>query len=106
MSGFAKPTSEHRLGLGASLLLLTVSLVSLAPGIQVSFFDRDEAWYAQVSREMLQGGDWLTPHYRGEVWLHKPPLLYWLVAASYRLLGVGEWTGVWSRFSPALWRCS
>lgn len=78
-------------GVTTCLLLLVAALLVLIPGIHVSLFDRDEGWYAQVSREMLASGDWLTPHYLGKVWLAKPPLLYWLVAGTFRILGVGEW---------------
>jgi 4-amino-4-deoxy-L-arabinose transferase-like glycosyltransferase len=80
--------------------LLVFSLVLLLPGtFRVSLVDRDEGWYAQVSREMLAGGDWLIPHYLGEPWIAKPPLLYWCVASSYALLGVS--TGA-ARLVPVL----
>ncbi len=76
------------------LLLLAVSLLVLLPGVfGVSLVDRDEGWYAQVSREMLETGDWLVPRYLGEPWIGKPPLLYWCVAASFRLFGLHEWAG-------------
>jgi len=74
------------------LALLAFSFALLVPGMGASLFDRDEGWYAQVSREMLAGGDWLVPRYRGEVWLAKPPLLYWGVAAAYRFFGVSDWS--------------
>ena len=50
----------------------------------------DEPRYAQVAREMVLSGDFVTPRYFGEPWLEKPVLYYWLAAASYRLLGVNE----------------
>ena len=50
--------------------------------------DSDEAFYAQAAREMLDRGDWLTPHYNGEVRFEKPVLYYWLAAAAYALAGV------------------
>ncbi len=71
--------------------MLAVAAVLLLPGtFGVSLFDRDEGWHAQVSREMLETGDWLVPRYLGEVWLIKPPLLYWLTLLSWRAFGVGE----------------
>ena len=73
-------------------LLLLVTLAVLLPGTMgVGFVDRDEGWYAQVSREMLQTGEWLIPHYLGEPWIAKPPLLYWCVAASFKVFGLHEW---------------
>ena len=76
------------------LALLGLSLVLLVPGtVGVSFFDRDEGWYAQVCREMLATGDWVIPRYLGEPWLGKPPLLYWLAGAAFGAFGLHEWAG-------------
>ena len=49
-----------------------------------AFHDGDEALYATVALEMTRSGDWLTPHYWGEPFLHKPPLQYWLTALAYK----------------------
>ena len=57
-----------------------------------------EAIYAQISREILRTGDWLTLHYNGRPYLKKPPLFMWLTALSYRLLGIGEFSA--RLFSP------
>jgi 4-amino-4-deoxy-L-arabinose transferase-like glycosyltransferase len=48
----------------------------------------DEPRYAAIARAMATGGDWLTPRLWGEPWFEKPPLLYWLAAAAFRL-GLG-----------------
>ncbi len=72
-------------------LIAAVALLILLPGLDNRFIDRDEGWYAEVSREMVRSGDWLIPEYLGEPWLHKPPLTYWLVSASFTLFGLGEW---------------
>ncbi len=70
------------------LKLLAITLVVFLPGVfTLSLTDRDEGWYAQVSREMVDSGDWLVPRYLGEPWLAKPPLLYWCVSTSFTLLG-------------------
>ena len=45
----------------------------------------DEPRYAQVAREMLDRGDWVTPTLNGKPWLEKPPLYYWQAMASYRV---------------------
>ena len=55
-----------------------------------SLRDWDEATYAQVAREMAEGGDWLTPRKDGVPWFEKPPLYFWISAAGMRLLGYGE----------------
>ena len=51
----------------------------------------DEGRYAEIAREMTVTGEWLVPHLNGFEHFQKPPLLYWLTAASIRLLGVNEW---------------
>ena len=45
----------------------------------------DEPRYAQVAREMLDRGDWVTPTLNGKPWLEKPPLYYWQAMLSYRV---------------------
>jgi 4-amino-4-deoxy-L-arabinose transferase-like glycosyltransferase len=50
----------------------------------------DEPRYAQVAREMLARGDWVTPTLAGHTWFEKPALLYWLMIASFRVLGATE----------------
>jgi 4-amino-4-deoxy-L-arabinose transferase-like glycosyltransferase len=87
------------LGVPAGLLIWVLALLILLPGIQAGLVDRDEGWYAQVCREMIETGDWLVPRYLGRVWLAKPPLTYWLVAGSFSWLGIGEWQ---ARLVPVL----
>jgi len=50
-----------------------------------------EARYAEIPRQMLVEGKWLVPVLYGEPYLDKPPLLYWLVMASYLVFGVHDW---------------
>src|ERR1041385_3566891 len=45
-----------------------------------SLNDWDEATYAEVTREMVQTADWITPHWNGFPFHDKPPLFYWLAA--------------------------
>jgi 4-amino-4-deoxy-L-arabinose transferase-like glycosyltransferase len=52
--------------------------------------DWDEAIFAQISREMVRSGDWLTPHWGYAPYFNKPPLLMWLTALAYLVLGVDE----------------
>ncbi len=54
--------------------------------------DWDEGLVAQVAREISQTGQWLYPTMWGEPYLNKPPLVHGLVAISYRLGGINEWT--------------
>jgi 4-amino-4-deoxy-L-arabinose transferase-like glycosyltransferase len=62
-------------------------------------FAPDEGRYADIAREMLQSGDWVTPRLNGLKYFEKPPLQYWATAAIFALFGVDEWT---ARLWPAL----
>ena len=53
--------------------------------------DDVDAVQAQIARNMLASGDWVTPRLDGVVYLEKPPLIYWLIAASYKVFGVHDW---------------
>lgn len=52
----------------------------------------DEGRYAEIPREMVASGDWLTPRLNGIKYFEKPPLQYWATAISYELFGEDEWT--------------
>ena len=52
--------------------------------------DFDEAYYAEGAREMLERGDLGTPYYNGRPFLLKPILIYWLIAAAFRIFGPTE----------------
>jgi 4-amino-4-deoxy-L-arabinose transferase-like glycosyltransferase len=47
----------------------------------------DEGRYVGVAREMLLNGEWLVPTLNGAPFFHKPPLFYWLTAASMKVFG-------------------
>jgi len=49
----------------------------------------DEPRYASIGREMASSGDWITPRLWGSPWFEKPPLLYWMIAAGFKL-GLGS----------------
>lgn len=51
----------------------------------------DETRYISVAWEMWQRGQWLVPHLNGEIYAHKPPLLFWLIQLSWAIFGVNEW---------------
>ena len=54
--------------------------------------DPDEGRYAEIPREMLASGDWVTPHLDGLKYFEKPPLQYWATAAAYSAFGVSDGT--------------
>src|ERR1700723_43472 len=53
--------------------------------------DDVDAVQAQIARTMLQSGDWVTARLDGVAYLEKSPLIYWMMAASFRVFGVSDW---------------
>lgn len=67
----------------------------------------DEGRYAEMAREMVVSGDWVTPRLNGIKYFEKPPLQTWLNAATFEVFGLGEWqarlwTGISALFGIAL----
>jgi len=56
-----------------------------------SLQDDVDAVQAQIARNMLSSRDWVTPRLDGVIYLEKPPLIYWLIALTYRTFGVHDW---------------
>jgi 4-amino-4-deoxy-L-arabinose transferase-like glycosyltransferase len=56
-----------------------------------SLMDDVDAVQAQIARNMLTSGDWVTARIDGIIYLEKAPLVYWLIAISYRIFGVSDW---------------
>src|SRR5450631_4331631 len=56
-----------------------------------SLMDDVDAVQAQIARNMLTSGDWVTARLDGIPYLEKAPLIYWLIAESYKCFGVTDW---------------
>ena len=54
--------------------------------------DDVDAVQAQIARNMLNSGDWVTARLDGVAYLEKAPLVYWAMAASYAVFGVHDWS--------------
>jgi 4-amino-4-deoxy-L-arabinose transferase-like glycosyltransferase len=59
----------------------------------------DEGRYAEIPREMVVSGNWVTPRLNGIKYFEKPPLQYWATAVAYEVFGQHQWT---ARLWPAL----
>ena len=82
------------------LALLVLSLVTFFLGLgRQAITDSDEAFYAEAAREMVEGNDWLTPHFNYEDRWQKPILYYWFTAAAFAGTDVTEFM---ARFGAAL----
>jgi 4-amino-4-deoxy-L-arabinose transferase-like glycosyltransferase len=84
---------------GAFVLLAVFTLLWFANLDYRRLVHPDEGRYAEIPREMVVSGDWMTPRLNGIKYFEKPPLQYWLTAAAYEALGVHQWT---ARLWPAL----
>ncbi len=96
MTGSASSSSWSR-----DLLLLALALGALL-GFRLGGYplaNPDEGRNAEIPREMVARGDWVTPRLDGVNYFEKPPLMYWAVAAGLELLGPNEWA---ARAAPAL----
>ncbi len=80
------------------LLVLGGGLFFFRLGVP-GLMDPDEGRYAEIAREMLVSGDFITPRLNFLPYLEKPPLVYWLTALSLSVGGLNEWA---ARFIPAL----
>jgi 4-amino-4-deoxy-L-arabinose transferase-like glycosyltransferase len=56
-----------------------------------SLQDDVDAVQAQIARNMLTSGNWVTARLDGVIYLEKSPLIYWLIAISYKISGVHDW---------------
>ncbi len=76
--------------LPALTLLLLVAGLLFFTKLQAPLLEPQEPRYAEIPRQMLAEGRFVVPVLHGEPYLDKPPLLYWLVMASYSLFGVSD----------------
>ncbi len=73
------------------LLLAAIFGFSLFRGLGASpLLNPDEGRYAEIPREMLESGDFITPRLNYVLYLEKPPLHYWMTALAFRLFGETE----------------
>src|SRR4029077_13367491 len=74
------------------IVLLVASAIYLGCIISPpSLMDDVDAVQAQIARNMLTSGDWVTARLDGVAYLEKAPLIYWLIAISYKIFGVFDW---------------
>lgn len=52
----------------------------------------DEGWYASIARAMVQSSDWINMNWNGQPYYDHPPFGFWLIAMSYTLFGISEFT--------------
>lgn len=84
-------------------ILLFVALVRLVTLGAYPLADTTEARYAEIAREMVATGNWVTPQLDDSVpFWGKPPLSTWVTAASFRIFGINEFAARLPAFIMAL----
>jgi 4-amino-4-deoxy-L-arabinose transferase-like glycosyltransferase len=94
---------EKRRGLAWILAALWVGLLTWTIAWfrlnGIGLVDETEPLFAEAARQMVVTGDWITPYFNEATRFDKPPLVYWLMAIAYQMVGVNEWS---ARFPSAL----
>ncbi|HEV2336032.1 MAG TPA: glycosyl transferase [Stellaceae bacterium] len=91
------------LGVRPFALLALLCLLLYLPGIAaIPPLDRDEARFAQATRQMLESGDFLRIRFQEEARNNKPAGIYWLQAAAVSAFSTPEATAIWPYRVPSL----
>lgn len=76
-----------------AIIILIWAAIYISSIFQPALLDDADTVHAEAAREMVLRGDWVTLHINnGFRYLEKAPLMYWCVAASFKVFGVHEWS--------------
>lgn len=78
---------------GLSCLLIVIAAAAAAHLIGLNAYgiiDPGDGYFSEAAREMIERGDYVTPHLNYQIYFSKPIMIYWLIAGAYHLLGVSE----------------
>lgn len=85
-------------GICVSAVIISIIVIFFNLG-SIPLLDPDEPVHAETPKEMLLHQEFISPRIYGEYWYDKPPVYYWLVAATYKLFGISDFT---ARFPSAV----
>lgn len=74
-------------------LMIVTFVVGLAFFYQlgnIGLIDKTEPMFVEAARQMVVTGDWITPYWNDATRFDKPPLIYWLMAISFKIFGINE----------------
>src|SRR4029078_11850970 len=86
-----RATSGFRVPAGLIVILFAAAIYLVACFSPPSLMDDVDAVQAQIARNMLDSGDWVSARLNGVLYLEKSPLKYWMIAVSYMIFGVRDW---------------
>ncbi len=83
---------EKRWNVSLFVVLLIAAAIYLSSIVSPpSLMDDSDAVEAQIARNMLSSGDWVTARLDGVVFLEKSPLSWWLMNIGYKVFGFHDW---------------
>jgi 4-amino-4-deoxy-L-arabinose transferase-like glycosyltransferase len=87
-----QPGSDRELEtINPLIIIILIWVIFLLNGtFSIPLMPPDEPKYAASAEYMLQTGDFITPYFNCQPRFDKPPMIYWLIAASYKIFGVSE----------------
>ena len=74
------------------IFLVVLAGIAYTIGLFIDLLEPDACQYANISMEMLQKKSFLQVLFRGENYLDKPPLVFWLSSLSYSILGISNFS--------------
>lgn len=87
----------------AILALMLFALICFLPGFNsIPPVDRDEARFAQASKQMIETGDYIDIRFQDGTRYKKPVGIYWMQVAGAKLSGLGEDAPIWAYRLPSL----
>ncbi len=86
----SRPGEGHHWRVYALVVLVAAAVYVGCMFSPPSLMDDVDAVQAQIARNMLTSGDWVTARLDGVVYLEKAPLIYWLIAGSFRIFGASD----------------
>ena len=87
----AAPVNGTRFQFYVIVLLVAAAVYAGCMISPPSLMDDVDAVQAQIARNMLTSGDWVTARLDGVPYLEKAPLIYWMIAESYKVFGATDW---------------
>jgi 4-amino-4-deoxy-L-arabinose transferase-like glycosyltransferase len=91
MTAATNPTRHRWSPRSLALIVAAWAVLQLGGLFSPGLLDDVDSIYIQVAREMLQRHDYITPTIDGIRFFDKPPLMYWMAAASMKVFGVHDW---------------